>query len=74
MKTLSATDKDFICDIQAPCFQSLSPEEMEIIQESRTQVLFRKGENLTKQGAFAYCSSDNYFIRVTLSPVAVYSN
>jgi CRP/FNR family transcriptional regulator len=53
MKTLSVTDKDFICDIQAPCFQSLSPEEMEIVQESRTQVLFRKGENLTKQGAFA---------------------
>ncbi len=53
MKTLSEKDKEFVCDIHAPCFQSLSPEEMEIIQESRTQVLFRKGENLTKQGAFA---------------------
>lgn len=53
MKTFSATDNEFICDILAPCFQSLAPEEMEIIQESRTQVLFRKGENLTKQGAFA---------------------
>ncbi|MBN2481572.1 MAG: Crp/Fnr family transcriptional regulator [Bacteroidales bacterium] len=53
MKTLSESDKDFICDIQAPCFQSLSPEEMEIMQDSRTQVLFRKGENLTKQGAFS---------------------
>ncbi|MBN1157938.1 MAG: Crp/Fnr family transcriptional regulator [Bacteroidales bacterium] len=53
MKTLSESDKDFIYDIHAPCFQSLSPEEMEIIKESRTQVLFRKGENLTKQGAFA---------------------
>ncbi len=53
MKTLSEKDKEFVCDIHAPCFQSLSPGEMEIIQESRTQVLFRKGENLTKQGAFA---------------------
>jgi len=53
MKTISASDKEFICDIQAPCFQSLSLEEMEIVQESKTQVLFRKGENLTKQGAFA---------------------
>lgn len=53
MKSLSESDKEFICDIQAPCFQSLSSNEMEIIQESRTQVQFRKGENLTKQGAFA---------------------
>jgi CRP/FNR family transcriptional regulator len=53
MKSLSATDREFICDIQAPCFQSLSVKEMEMIQESKTQVLFRRGENLTKQGAFA---------------------
>lgn len=53
MKTLSERDKEFVCDIHAPCFQSLSPGEMEIIQESKTQVQFRKGENLTKQGAFA---------------------
>ena len=53
MKTITDTDKDFFCDIQAPCFQLLTKEEIEQIQSSRTQVLFRKGENLTKQGAFA---------------------
>jgi len=53
MKTIIETDSEFICDIQAPCFQMLSPEEVELVQESKTQVLFRKGDNLTKQGAFA---------------------
>jgi CRP-like cAMP-binding protein len=53
MKTIFDTDKDFICDIQAPCFQMLSKEEIELVSKSKTQVLFRKGDNLTKQGAFA---------------------
>ena len=53
MKTISEADKEFVCDIQAPCFQLLSPDEIELIRASKTQVLFRKGENLTKQGAFA---------------------
>ncbi len=52
MKTILETDKDFICDIEAPCFQMLSNEEMKLVRESKTQVLFRKGDNLTKQGAF----------------------
>lgn len=53
MKTILETDNEFICDIEAPCFQMLAPEEMEMVRESKTQVLFRKGDNLTKQGAFA---------------------
>jgi CRP-like cAMP-binding protein len=53
MKTILETDQDFICDIQAPCFQMLSFEEVELVRASKTQVLFRKGDNLTKQGAFA---------------------
>jgi len=53
VETISETDKDFVCDIQAPCFQLLSAPEIKLIQASKTQVLFRKGENLTKQGAFA---------------------
>lgn len=53
MKPILDTDQDFICDIQAPCFQMLSPEEAELIRASKTQVFFRKGDNLTKQGAFA---------------------
>ena len=53
MKTILETDSDFVCDIQAPCFQMLIPEEAEIVRASKTQVLFRKDDNLTKQGAFA---------------------
>lgn len=53
MKPILETDDDFICDIQAPCFQMLSPEEVQLVRASKTQVLFRKGDNLTKQGAFA---------------------
>jgi len=53
MKTILETDGDFVCDIQAPCFQMLLPEEVEIVRASKTQVLFRKDDNLTKQGAFA---------------------
>lgn len=53
MKTITETDQEYICDIQAPCFQMLIPEEIELVKASKTQVLFRKGDNLTKQGAFA---------------------
>lgn len=53
MKTILETDSDFVCDIQAPCFQMLIPEEAELVRASKTQVLFRKDDNLTKQGAFA---------------------
>jgi CRP/FNR family transcriptional regulator len=53
MKPISEHDADYICDIQAPCFQALAPEEVELIKTSKTQVKFRKGDNLTKQGTFA---------------------
>ncbi len=53
MRTLSENDKDFFCDITAPCFQFLSQEELELIQTSKIQVVFRKNDQLTKQGAFA---------------------
>jgi CRP/FNR family transcriptional regulator len=53
MKTILETDSDFVCDIKAPCFQMLSQEEAEVVRASKTQVLFRKDDNLTKQGAFA---------------------
>jgi CRP-like cAMP-binding protein len=53
MKTILETDRDFVCDIKAPCFQMLSLEEVEVVRSSKTQVLFRKDDNITKQGAFA---------------------
>jgi CRP/FNR family transcriptional regulator len=53
MKTIKESDKEYICDIQAPCFQALEPSELEIVKSSRTQVLFKKGDTLAKQGVFA---------------------
>lgn len=53
MKTISHTDKEFNCDISLPCFNALTAEETELVRNSRVQVVFRSGENLTKQGAFA---------------------
>lgn len=53
MKPILETDQEFICNIQAPCFQSLTPEEVELVRASKAQVLFRKGDHLSKQGAFA---------------------
>lgn len=52
-KTITQGDENYFCDINAQCFQALLPEEMELIQNSKAQVQFRKGDNLTKQGAFA---------------------
>ncbi|MDZ7635804.1 MAG: Crp/Fnr family transcriptional regulator [Bacteroidales bacterium] len=53
MKTISHTDKEFICDITLPCFSALTMEETDLVRDSRVQVVFRRGENITKQGAFA---------------------
>ncbi len=53
MRTILENENDFICDIDAPCFHILSGHELDLVRESKTQVLFRKGENLTKQGTFA---------------------
>ncbi len=53
MKTIGENDKEYICDINAPCFQMLLQNELELIRGSKTQLLFRKGDSLTKQGAFS---------------------
>lgn len=53
MQQITENDQNFICDIQAPCFQVLTEEEVMLVRSSRTQLLFRKGDTLTKQGAFA---------------------
>ena len=53
MKTIAETDADYICNIQTPCFDILTKEEIDLICASKTQVQFRKGDTLTKQGTFA---------------------
>ncbi|MDP3451698.1 MAG: Crp/Fnr family transcriptional regulator [Bacteroidales bacterium] len=53
MKIITEQEKGYICDITAPCFEMLSREEVEVVKASKTQLHFRKGDSLTKQGAFA---------------------
>ncbi|MCX7863043.1 MAG: Crp/Fnr family transcriptional regulator [Bacteroidales bacterium] len=53
MKTIVENDQNFICEIQSPIFQLLKPAEVELIRSSKTRVIFHKGENLTKQGAYS---------------------
>ena len=53
MKTIRDSDREFLCDITLPCFSTLTNDETKLVKESRVQVLFRRGENITKQGAFA---------------------
>ncbi|SDB85458.1 Crp/Fnr family transcriptional regulator [Williamwhitmania taraxaci] len=53
MKTITESDQEFCCDIKAPCFSTLTAGEVDLVKTSRTQVVFRKGENLIKQGAYA---------------------
>ncbi|HOI87205.1 MAG TPA: Crp/Fnr family transcriptional regulator [Lentimicrobium sp.] len=53
MKTFVPPDDCSLGSIDAPCFRNLLPEEIALARDSKTRVIFRKGENLTKQGAFA---------------------
>lgn len=46
-------EQEFECEIEAPCFQALSQPEISLIKQGKTQIQFRRGENLTKQGGFA---------------------
>ncbi len=53
VKTITEKDSEFICDIAAPCFAILSKDELDLVKSSKTLIHFRKGDSLTKQGAFA---------------------
>ena len=41
------------CKRSSKCFKKLIPSELEFINQNKTQILYRKGENICKQGAFA---------------------
>lgn len=53
MKTLYENDRGYICDIDSPFFQMLSGNECDLLKSGKMQILFRKGDMLTKQGVFA---------------------
>ncbi|MCD4697360.1 MAG: Crp/Fnr family transcriptional regulator [Bacteroidales bacterium] len=41
------------CLKSSKCFRKLIPSELEFINQNKTQILYHKGENICKQGAFA---------------------
>lgn len=41
------------CKIGSHCFKKLFPEELDFINQKKTQISYNKGENICKQGAFA---------------------
>ncbi|MCD4665967.1 MAG: Crp/Fnr family transcriptional regulator [Bacteroidales bacterium] len=41
------------CTRSSKCFKKLIPSELKFINQNKTQILYRKGENICKQGAFA---------------------
>ena len=41
------------CKNSSKCFKKLISTELEFINQNKTQILYRKGENICKQGAFA---------------------
>lgn len=41
------------CHKSSACFKQLIPSELEFINKNKTQILYRKGENICKQRAFA---------------------
>jgi CRP/FNR family transcriptional regulator len=53
MKVLTESEACALVENGATCFRHLQNDETELIRKSKTLVQFRKGENLTKQGAFA---------------------
>ncbi|MGQ1787455.1 MULTISPECIES: Crp/Fnr family transcriptional regulator [unclassified Saccharicrinis] len=50
---MSLTSTCIDCKIGSKCFRKLIPSELEFINQKKTQITYRKGENLCKQGAFA---------------------
>ena len=53
MNDFSESTNCLDCTKSSKCFKQLIPSELEFINENKTQVLYRKGENICKQGAFA---------------------
>jgi len=41
------------CKRSSKCFKKLIPTELEFINQNKTQIFYRKGENICKQGTFA---------------------
>ena len=53
MNDYSGSTNCLDCTKRSKCFKKLIPSELEFINQKSTQIQYRKGENICKQGAFA---------------------
>lgn len=53
MNQYSESSNCIECKKSSKCFQKLIPSELEFINKNKTQIVYKKGENICKQGAFA---------------------
>jgi len=53
MDSFSESNNCLECKKSSNCFKKLIPSELEFINHNKTQIYYRKGENICKQGAFA---------------------
>lgn len=53
MTDFTETTNCLDCPKSSTCFKKLIPSELEFINQNKAQILYRKGENICKQGAFA---------------------
>jgi len=53
METIRENDEQYICELDVPCFQSLSDDHIELLKSNKTQLLYRKGEMISKQGSYS---------------------
>lgn len=53
MDDFATTINCFECANSSVCFKQLIPSELEFINQKKTQIIYRKGETICKQGAFA---------------------
>jgi len=53
MNDYSSSTNCLDCTKNSKCFKQLIPSELEFINQNKTQILYREGENICKQGAFA---------------------
>ncbi len=53
MDNFSESANCYECKKSSKYFRELNPSELEFINQNKTQILYRKGETICKQGAFA---------------------
>jgi len=67
MKEFSESINCIHCENSSKCFKKLIPSELEFINQNKTQVFYRKGESVCKQGAYT-----SYVLYLTEGLIKIY--